>query len=119
MAGAVAQKREGQLLKDMQVMYYIVKHANETRSPITKSGLERDTTFQNDQGKWGPDKVRFNAAFDALIKGEYMKETSEKVKVGMFKSEHALEAVKSPGEQERSMRKDIEKVREVHSESSD
>ena len=120
MSGVAAQKKGSQLQHDMEVMYYLVKQANEAHSPITKTRLESDTTFQNDQRKWGPDKLRFNATFDALIKGGYIKETSEKVKVGMFKSEHTLQAVKLPGEVQRpSIRKDIERLKEVHSESSD
>jgi len=118
MGGVIAEKKSDQLLHDMQVMYYVVKHERESRSLITRSGLESNTTFKDDQGRWGRDKARFDAAFDALIKGGYIKETGGKVKVGMFKSEHVLEAVKPPEEEQKSsIKKDIEKVR--HSEVSD
>ena len=112
MSGTVAQKRGDQLQHDMEVVYYVVKKANDEHSQITESSLQGGCTFLNAKGKWGFDKLRFNAAFDALIKGGYVRETSEKVKTGMFKSEHALEAVKLPGKvEEPSMRKDIEGLR--------
>jgi len=114
MGGATVEKKTDHLMDDMQVMYYKVKRANETHSLISRKGLEEDVTFEDEKGKWGRDKVRFNAAFDALIKGGYIKERDEKVKVGMLKSEHALEAVKLPGEAPKGIRSDIENFRKGH-----
>lgn len=114
MSGVAAQKKDT-LLGDMQVMYYLVEHANREHSPITKSGLFNETTFKDDKEKWGHDEKKFNTAYDALIKGGHMRETSEKVKMGMFKSEHTLEAVKLPEKvrEKSGIEKDIEDVRKT------
>jgi hypothetical protein len=109
------QKSGDQLLNDMKVMFYKVQSANKEGSPISRRTLEDYMTFEGEKGKWKHDEKRFDAAFKALMEGGYVKEKSETVKTGMFKSEHTLEAVKEPGKAEKaekpSMKKDIDELR--------
>ncbi len=110
MAGAVAQRKEDTLSMDKDIIWNIVKKAQDGVHKMTRSMVEIECAYIP-----AKEQKRFDVAFKALVDEGRIRKTDEKIKVGSTlgipRKENVLEAV-TP-----TMKNDIEKVR--HSEISD